>query len=97
MPQKVPLSGEDIIVDMATKVDIGKGDIMVDMTAKVNLDTGEIVFDCVKEVENLALEVLGTAENIFFEEIPIGDSIILKYDNDYFRGWILETLNTDCI
>lgn len=91
MPKKIP-SEEDRIVSMA---------------AEVNIDTGEIVFKHQSEVETLALEVLGTTENIFFEkdpdssprpaEIPIGDNIILEYDNKYFRGWILETLNSDCI
>jgi hypothetical protein len=82
-------------------------DRIVSMVAEVNIDTGEIVFKYQSEVETLALEVLGTAENIFFEkdpdssprpaEIPIGDNVILEYDNKYFRGWVLHTLHSDCI
>jgi hypothetical protein len=53
------------------------------------------------------LAALGTAENIFFEEdpdssprpaeIPIGNNIVIEYDNKHFRGWVLHTLNSDCI
>lgn len=82
-------------------------DRIVRMVAEVNIDTGEIVFKNQSEVETLALEVLDTAENIFFEEdpdspprpaeIPIGNNVILEYDDKYFRGWVLHTLNSDCI
>lgn len=92
MSQKIPPNGKDNIIDM---------------TAEVNTTTGEIIFKYQIEVENLALAVLGTAENIFFEEdpdspprpaeIPIGNNVVLEYDNKHFRGWILHTLNTDCI
>jgi hypothetical protein len=77
------------------------------MTAEVNVDTGEIIFRHQNEIETLALEMFGTTKNIFFEEdpdspprpaeIPIGNNVILEYDNKYFRGWILKTLNSDCI
>jgi hypothetical protein len=82
-------------------------DKIISMTAKVNVNTGEIVFKDQSEIETLALEMLGTAENIFFEkdpdsslrpaEIPIGDNVILEYDAKYSRGWVLHTLNSDCI
>jgi hypothetical protein len=77
------------------------------MTVEINTDTGEVIFKNQIEIETLALAVVGTAENIFFEEdpdssprpaeIPIGGNIILEYDNKYLRGWILKTLNSDCI
>lgn len=95
MPKKIP----------------SKEDRIVNMTAEVNIDTGEIIFRYQSEVETLALEMFGTAENIFFEEedpeepnssplpveIPIGNNITIEYDNKYFRGWVLHTLNSDCI
>lgn len=80
---------------------------IVNMTVSVNTETNEIIFNNQSEIEALALKVLGTAENIFFEEdpdspprpaeIPIGNNVVLEYDNKHFKGWILKTLNSDCI
>jgi hypothetical protein len=80
---------------------------IINMVVSVNTETNEIIFTDQSEIEALALELLGTAENIFFEkdpgssprpaEIPIGNNVVLEYDNKHFRGWILHTLNTDCI
>jgi hypothetical protein len=77
------------------------------MTVEVNTTIGEVIFKEQSEIEALALAVNGTTENIFYEEdpdssprpaeIPIGSNIILEYDNKHFRGWILKTLNSDCI
>lgn len=96
---------------MPRKIAPSKGDTIIDMTVEVNINTNEIIFKHQSEVEKLAFEILGTTENIFFEEedpedpnssplpieIPIGENIILEYDAKHFRGWILEPLNSDCI
>lgn len=80
---------------------------IVNMTVSINTETNEIIFNNQSKIEILALKILGTAENIFFEkdpdssprpaEIPIGNNVVLEYDNKHFRGWILKTLNSDCI
>ena len=69
----------------------------IDIDLEARFVRGKFVFTNKHEIEKLALDVFGYSENIYFEEIPIGDNIILKYDGDYFFGWVLETLNSDCI
>lgn len=82
---------------MSRKVLPSGGDNIIDMTVEINTDTGEVIFKNQIEIEALALAVVGAREDIYSEEIPIGDNIILRFDDNYFRGWILETLNSDCI
>lgn len=71
---------------------------IIEMVASVNTETNEIIFHVQSEIEDLALEVLGTAEDIYSEdlfEIPIGNNLVIEYQRN--KGWVLCPLNSDCI
>ena len=68
---------------------------IVNMTVSVNIETKQIIFNDQSEIEDLALEILGTAENIYFDEIPIGNNLVIDYQEG--KGWVLSPLNSDCI
>ena len=70
---------------------------MVDITLEARVVNDKIYFTNQSEVEELALKILGSSKEIYFEEIPINDNIVLKFDDNLFLGWVLELLNSDCI
>ena len=60
--------------------------VNIELTARV-ID-GNITFPYQNEVENLALETVGTSENIYFEYIPITKNLYVKYSQTE-RTWVL--------
>lgn len=60
--------------------------IQVEITLK--LVNGKLQAPYQNEVENLALETIGTTEDIYFEEIPINDNFYLKFDHN-INAWML--------
>lgn len=49
---------------------------------------GVLIFPLQNEIENLAIEKLGTCDDIYFGNTPINDTLYLLFENKY-NGWIL--------
>lgn len=60
--------------------------ISIELTAHV-ID-GDITFPYQNEIENLALETIGTSENIYFGYIPITKDLYVKYSQTK-KAWVL--------
>ena len=61
---------------------------MIQAEITLRLINGKLQAPYQNEVENLALETVGTTESIYFEEVPINDSFCLKFDHN-INAWIL--------
>jgi len=59
----------------------------IELTARIV--NGNVVFPYQNEVENLALETIGTHESIYSEPVPMTDDFCLVW-NDPEKGWVLE-------
>lgn len=63
------------------------------MKITVEFHKDKLYLPCQDEVEHIALEVIGDHRQIYFDPIPIGNGLYLKFDRDEpFYGW--EILNT---
>lgn len=62
---------------------------MTDIKLTTYIVDGKITFPYQNEVENLALETIGSSENIFFEKIPITKDLYIEY-SDTEKSWILQ-------
>lgn len=67
---------------------------MINIELTMRLKDGKLVVPYQNEVENLALEVIGTAEDIYFDKVPINDDLYLKFDPN-IDDWVLHT-NCKC-
>jgi len=61
---------------------------MIQVEVTLRLVNGKLQAPYQNEIENIALETMGTTEDIYFEEIPIDDNFCLKFDNDV-NAWML--------
>jgi hypothetical protein len=61
---------------------------MISIELTTRIADGNITFPYQNEIENLALETIGTSENIYFRYIPITKDLYVRYSQTK-RTWIL--------
>ena len=61
---------------------------MVNIYLTARVIDGNITFPYQNEVENLALETVGTSENIYFGYIPITKDLYVRYSQTK-KTWVL--------
>jgi len=61
---------------------------MIQVEVTLRLVNGKLQAPYQNEIENIALETVGTTEDIYFKEIPINDNFYLKFDNGV-NAWML--------
>ena len=59
------------------------------MNFTVKIENGEILFPVQSEVELLALVTLGSSREVYFDEIPINDTLHIKFNKEK-NTWILQ-------
>lgn len=69
---------------------------MINITLVATVIDNKIIFKEESEVENLALEIIGYADNLYSEEVPIANNVVIRW-NKMYNGWVLETRNSDRI
>ena len=62
---------------------------MINIELTTRIIDGKITFPHQNEVENLALETIGTSEDIYFEKIPITKDLYVEYSQAK-KTWVLK-------
>ncbi len=64
---------------------------MIDIELTIRVEKGKVTFPYQNEVENLALETIGTQDNIYFEPTPLTDEFYVEREEGY-DGWVLKVI-----
>lgn len=57
------------------------------------LHNGKIYLPLEDEVQDIALEMVGSYDRMYFDPIPLSNGLCLKYDKESPHGWELRTEN----
>lgn len=61
---------------------------MIQVEITLRLVNGKLQAPYQNEVENIAIETMGTHEDIYFARVPINDKFYLKWDDNTY-AWML--------